>query len=73
MDPRLFRGDCGDDNVSFHATLTATVRQIIDTIEYNLEQLDDLSFEELDLLKETTDSRIEPMERLRERETFSAH
>lgn len=40
-------------------------RQIIDTIEYNLEQLDDLSIEELELLKETTDSLIEHVERLK--------
>jgi len=36
---------------------------IVDTIEYNLEQLDDLSAEELELLKETTDALIEHMER----------
>jgi voltage-gated potassium channel len=41
-------------------------KQIIDTIEYNLEQLDDLSIEELELLKETTDSLIEHVERLHE-------
>jgi voltage-gated potassium channel len=29
-------------------------RQIVDTIEYNLEHLDDLSIDELDLLKKTT-------------------
>ena len=44
-------------------------KQIIDTIEYNLEQLDDLNFEELELLKETTDSLIEHMERLRNQQT----
>lgn len=43
-------------------------KQIIDTIEYNLEQLDDLSVEELELLKETTDSLIEHMEQLRNRQ-----
>jgi len=43
------------------------VKQIIDTIEYNLEQLDDLSIEELELLKETTDALIENMERLKSR------
>ena len=43
-------------------------KQIIDTIEYNLEQLDDLSIEELELLKETTDSLIEHMEHLKARE-----
>jgi voltage-gated potassium channel len=40
-------------------------KQIIDTIEYNLEQLDDLSIEELELLKETTDSLIEHVEYLK--------
>ena len=40
-------------------------KQIIDTIEYNLEQLDDLTIEELELLKETTDSLFEHMERLK--------
>jgi voltage-gated potassium channel len=42
-------------------------RQIIDTIEYNLEQLETLSLEELDLLKETTDTLIEHMERIKAR------
>ncbi len=40
-------------------------KQIIDTIEYNLEQLDELSIEELELLKETTDALIEHVERLK--------
>jgi voltage-gated potassium channel len=44
------------------------VRQIIDTIEYNLEHLDDLSIEELELLKKTTDGLIVHTERLRRRE-----
>ncbi len=42
-------------------------KRIIDTIEYNLEQLDDLSIEELDLLKETTDGLIVHMEHLKEK------
>jgi voltage-gated potassium channel len=42
-------------------------RQIIDTIEYNLEQLETLSLEELDLLKETTDTLIEHMEHIKAR------
>ncbi len=66
-------------SVLFFGTVVATItayfmrplqrpaRQIIDTIEYNLEQLEDLSIEELDLLKETTDALIEHMERLKER------
>lgn len=40
-------------------------KQIIDTIEYNLEQLEELSLEELELLKETTDSLIEHVENLK--------
>ena len=41
-------------------------KQIVDAIEYNLEQLDDLTIEELELLKETTDTLIEHVERLKE-------
>jgi voltage-gated potassium channel len=51
----------------FMRPLQRPSKQIIDTIEYNLEQLDDLSVEELELLKETTDSLIEHMERLKAR------
>lgn len=40
-------------------------KQLIDIIEYNLEQLDDLSMDELELLRETTDSLIEHVERLK--------
>jgi len=43
-------------------------RQIIDTIEYNLEHLEDLSVDELDLLKQTADNLIMHMERLKKRE-----
>jgi voltage-gated potassium channel len=46
--------------------------QIIDTIEYNLEQLDDLSVEELEVLKETTDSLIEHMERVKLKQATKA-
>jgi voltage-gated potassium channel len=56
----------------FMRPLQRPSKQIIDTIEYNLEQLDDLSVEELELLKETTDSLIDHMERLKERKPFSA-
>ena len=55
----------------FMRPLQRPSKQIIDTIEYNLEQLDDLSLEELELLKETTDSLIEHMERLKEKKNFS--
>ncbi|WP_298039528.1 hypothetical protein [uncultured Desulfuromonas sp.] len=61
----------------FFGTIVATIttyfmrplqrpdRQIVETIEYNLEQLDDLSIEELDLLKETTDTLILHVEHLK--------
>jgi len=41
-------------------------KRIIDTIEYNLEQLNDLSLEELDLLKETVDTLIIHVENLKQ-------
>jgi voltage-gated potassium channel len=50
----------------FMRPLQRPVRQIIDTIEYNLEHLEDLSVDELDLLKETTDTLIEHVERLKQ-------
>lgn len=43
-------------------------KKIIDTIEYNLEQLDDLSVDELDLLKETVDTLIAHVEHLKQRQ-----
>ena len=48
----------------FMRPLQRPSKQIINTIEYNLEQLDDLTIEELELLKETTDALIEHMENL---------
>jgi voltage-gated potassium channel len=42
-------------------------KQIIDTIEYNLEQLNDLNLDELDLLKETVDTLIVHVEQLKAR------
>ena len=68
-------------SVLFFGTIVATVtayfmrplqrphKQIIDTIEYNLEQLDDLDLDELDLLKETTDSLIEHVEHLKKKQS----
>ena len=53
----------------FMRPLRRPVRQIVDTIEYNLEQLEELSVEELDLLKETVDSLIDSMEKLKEAQT----
>lgn len=41
------------------------VQRLVDTIEYNLEHLQDLSIDELDLLKSTTDSLILHMEKLK--------
>ncbi len=42
-------------------------KRIIDTIEYNLEQLDELTLDELDLLKETVDTLIDHVEQLKRR------
>ena len=52
----------------FMRPLQRPAKQIIDTIEYNLEHLEDLSVDELALLRETTDSLIVHMERLKQRE-----
>jgi voltage-gated potassium channel len=64
----------------FFGTIIATVtgyfmhpmqrpaKQIVDTIEYNLEHLEDLSVDELTLLKETADALILHMERVREQQ-----
>jgi voltage-gated potassium channel len=41
-------------------------KRIIDTIEYNLEQLNDLTPEELDLLKDTVNTLIAHVEQLKE-------
>jgi voltage-gated potassium channel len=49
----------------FMRPLQRPVRQLVDTIEYNLEQLDRLSLEELEVLKDTTDALILHMEHLR--------
>lgn len=63
----------------FFGTIVATVttyfmrpmqrpgKRIIDTIEYNLEQLDQLTAEELDLLKETVDTLIMHVEHLKKK------
>lgn len=44
-------------------------KKIIDTIEYNLEQLNELTIDELDLLKETVDTLIAHVEILKEKQT----
>jgi len=68
-------------SVLFFGTIVATVttyfmrpmqrphKKIIDTIEYNLEQLDDLTIDELDLLKETVDTLIAHVEHLKEKQS----
>ena len=68
-------------SILFFGTIVATVtsyfmrpmqrphKKIIDTIEYNLEQLEDLSLEELDLLKDTVDALIVHVERLKEKQS----
>ena len=72
-------------SVLFFGTIVATVttyfmrpmqrpaKRIIDTIEYNLEQLEDLTIEELDLLKDTVDTLIVHVERLKEKHPAEAH
>ncbi len=67
-------------SVIFFGTIVATVttyfmrpmqrpsKRIIDTIEYNLEQLDDLTIDELDLLKETVDTLIIHVENLKKKQ-----
>jgi len=42
-------------------------KKIIDTIEFNLEQMNDLTVDELDLLRETVDMLIEHVEQLKSR------
>ena len=42
-------------------------KRIIDTIEYNLEQLDKLDADELDLLRETVDTLINHVENLKQK------
>jgi voltage-gated potassium channel len=68
-------------SVLFFGTIVATVtsyfmrpmqrphNKIIETIEYNLEQLNDLTLDELDLLKETVDTLIVHVERLKEKQS----
>lgn len=68
-------------SVLFFGTIVATVttyfmrpmqgphKKIIDTIEYNLEQLNDLTIDELDLLKDTVDTLIVHVEHLKEKQS----
>jgi voltage-gated potassium channel len=48
-------------------------KKIIDTIEYNLEQLNDLTVDELDLLKDTVDTLIVHVERLKKKQRKNGH
>ena len=68
-------------SVLFFGTIVATVttyfmrpmqrphKKIIDAIEYNLEQMNDLTVEELDLLKDTVDTLITHVELLKEKQS----
>jgi voltage-gated potassium channel len=70
-------------SVLFFGTIVATVttyfmrpmqrphKKIIDTVEYNLEQLEDLTVDELDLLRETIDTLIDHVERLKKKRSKS--
>ena len=51
----------------FMRPMQRPAHKIVETIEYNLEHLQDLSVEELDLLRATTDSLIDHMEQLKEK------
>jgi len=65
----------------FFGTIVATIttyfmrpmqlphKRIIETIEYNLEQLNELSVDELDLLRETVDTLILHVEGLKEKQS----
>ena len=57
----------------FMRPLHRPAKQIIDTVEYNLEQLEDLSIDELDLLKKTTDGLILHMEHLKKKQKNKIH
>ncbi len=72
-------------SVLFFGSIVATVttyfmrpmqrpaKRIVDTIEYNLEQLDDLTIEELALLKETVDTLIEHVEQVKKKHSKEMH
>jgi len=51
----------------FNRPMKRPIKQMVDTIEYNLEQIEDLSPEELEVLRHITDSLIEHIERIREK------
>ena len=68
-------------SVLFFGTIVATIttyfmrpmqrphKKIIDTIEYNLGQLDQLTIDELDILKATVDTLIAHVERLKKKQS----
>ncbi len=70
-------------SIIFFGTIVATIttyfmrpmqrpgKKIIDTIEYNLEQLNELTIDELDLLKETVDTLIIHVEHLKVKQSKS--
>lgn len=51
----------------FMRPLQRPVNKIVETIEYNLDHLQDLSVEELDLLKDTADALILHMEKIKKK------
>ncbi|MEE4163636.1 MAG: potassium channel family protein [Woeseiaceae bacterium] len=55
----------------FMRPLQRPVRKIVDTITFNLEQLDELTVDEMEVLKETTDTLIEHMEGLKKQQRSS--
>jgi len=59
--------------VYFSRRREGTVKQIISTVEYNLEQLEKLSLEELEILKETTDRLIDAQIQQRKEEGSSGN
>ncbi len=64
----LFFGAIVSTNTAyFMRPMQRPAKQIIETIEYNLDQLEDLSIEDLELLKQTTDALIKHMEHQQKR------
>jgi voltage-gated potassium channel len=53
----------------FMRALQRPAHRLVETIEYNLEHLQDLSVEELDLLKDTVDALILHMERVKQKDS----
>jgi voltage-gated potassium channel len=68
----FFGGIVATVTAYFTRPLLRPERRLIETIEYNLEQIDNLTLEELDLLKETVQSFIEHVESQRKRKEDAA-